>query len=151
MRKLVAVLALTAAVVATVAWAGESGTATSPLLGKLVVSDAGTTTNRCTGWAAYAGGGAFVVPPLAKISVQCDSAAYFLTDVAGCDAGNCVKLAADQFFTSTINGSKTLTCYAFNSDAGIIGVPVTYTGGWVSMAPVGASATCRVWSRKGDE
>lgn len=135
---------------APLAHAGEA------LLGKLVVSDGGTTANRCTGWEAYAGAGSFVVTPLTKISIVCDSTAYVLTDVAGCDAGNCVKLAADQFFTTSVNVAKNLTCKAFASDGGVAGHAVTYNGGWVAMSPdpgagAGAVTTCRVYSRKGDE
>lgn len=126
------------------------------LLGKLVVSDGGTTANRCTGWGAYTGTGSFVVAPLTKVTIQCDAAAYVLTDVAGCDAGNCVYLSANEKFPTSINTSKTLTCKAFNSDGGAAGHSVTYTGGWVAMYPdpaaaAGASTTCKVYSRKGDE
>lgn len=121
------------------------------LLGKMVVIDAGTTTNRCTGWSGYSGGGAFTINPKSLISIQCDAAAYVLTDVAGCDAGTCVAVQAGQFFTTSVNASKTLLCKAYNSDGGTAGHAVTYTGGWVAMAPAAASATCFVYERNGGE
>ncbi len=154
MRELVAVLTL----LATAAWAGES------LLGIIMVTDAGTGTNRTAAAAAAAPttfingskcSAGFEVTPLTKISVQCDEAAFVATDAAGCDAGTCVELAAKQFFTSTVNSSKTLTARAWSWDAGAQSTPcvVTYTGGWVAVSPVGGAsrAVCRVFSRKGDE
>jgi len=132
------------------AWAGES------LLGKLVVNDGGTTTNRCTGWSAYAGAGAFVVSPLSKITIQCDGIADILTDVGGCDAGACLRVVANEKFPTSVNTNKTLTCKAYNSDGGTAGVSVTYTGGWVAMSPdpataAGVATTCKVYARTGTE
>lgn len=142
MRKPLAVLLV---LLATAAWAGEA------LLGRLVVTDGGTTTNRCTLWHNYAGGSAFVVSPLSKISIQCDGDAYVLTDVAGCDAGQCLKVTSGTIFPTSVNTSKTLTCKAFASDAGTAGHAVTYTGGHVAMACASGPCTCGVYSRKGDE
>ncbi len=120
-------------------------------LGKMEVYDAGTTSNRCTGYVAYASPTAFVVPPKAKISIQCDSASHVLTDVANVDAGRGIALAAGQFFTTSINGAQTLSCRAFNSDGGSAGHIVTYTGSWVTMSADSASATCNVYERDGFE
>ena len=149
MKVLVPVLVL----LATAAWAGEK------LLGKLVVNDGGTTSNRCSGYSGYAATGAFVVPVLAKITIQCDSDAYVLTDAAGCDAGQCIKLTAGTLFPTSVNVSKTLSCGAFNSDGGVAAansLNVSYTGGHVAMSPLesaaaGAITTCRVFSRAGTE
>jgi hypothetical protein len=146
-RKFTAVVLLAPAL----AFAGEV------LLGTLIVSDGGTVSNRTTGWTAYAcpsntTGGCFVVQPLSKVSIQCNQAAYVITDLAGADAGTGVRLDADQFFQTSVNTNKTLTGHAYNSDGGTAGHAVTYTGGWVAAAPQsGASLSCRVWSRKGDE
>lgn len=138
MRILAAVM-----LVATAAWGGER------LLGTMIVSDGGSTTNRCTGTP-------FTVNSLSKLSIQCDSTAYVLTDVAGCDGGTCIVVAAAQFLTTSVNQTKTLTCHSLNPDGGVVtGLPVTYNGGWVAMgAPAAAAAapvTCRVYERKGDE
>lgn len=131
-------LVLIAALVAGAVWAGET------LLGTIVVSDGGTASNRTTGTT-------FIVAPLTKISVQCDQAGFVLNDVPGCDAGTCIEVASKQFFTSSINASKTYTSCAYNADAGC--TSVTYTGGWIAAAPASAAASmvCRVFSRNGGE
>ena len=144
-------LALLAVCVAGPALAGET------LLGTLISSDGGVVTNRTTGYTAYAcpantSGGCFVVTPQTKITVQCNQAAYFLTDSASASSTTGLRLSADQMFPSSINTNKTLTAGAYNSDGGSAGVAVTYTGGWVSAQPQsGASLTCRVYSRSGTE
>jgi hypothetical protein len=142
-------LAVSASPFAT-AFAGES------LLGTIIVTDAGTSTNRTTGWGAYAGTGSFVVKPLTKISIQCDQASLVLTDVAGVDAGTGIRVAADQAFPTSVNTNKNLTGYSFNSDGGVAAAnrnAVTYNGGWVAVAPITGNSIsyCRVYSRKGDE
>lgn len=135
-----------------VALAGEK------LIGTLIVSDGGTVTNRTSGYTNYAcpantTGGCFLLPVgvSAYISVQCDQASYVLTDVAGCDAGQCLKLAADQLLTTSVNTVKNLSAYVINSDGGAA-LAITYNGGWIASAPVsGASSVCRVFDRRGNE
>lgn len=135
----------------SVAHAGEK------YLGSLVVSDGGTVANPCSGWGAYKGdAGAFGLPSLALVTIQCDGIAYVLTDVAGCDAGRCVYLAANTPFPTSVNGAKSLACKAFASDGGVAGHAVTYSGGWLAMSPdyaAGASTvtTCKVFDRSGKE
>ena len=75
-----------------------------------------------------------------------------LTDVAGCDGGTCIVLAANQMLTTTVNGNKNLTCHAYNSDAGTAGHAVTYNGGWVAMSTTSSGrVACRVFERNGLE
>ncbi len=141
--------ALLFVLVATSAFAGEI------LLGTLVVTDAGSVTNRTVG-NINSGAGQFVVAPLSKITVQCDQAGLVLTDVAGCDAGNCIRVAADEKFATSINTSKKLSARAWNWDGGAQGSAepvVTYTGGWIAAAaPAGQAVLyCRVYSRTGTE
>ena len=137
MRHLLLV-AIVACVVPPAALAGER------LLGTLTVSDGGTIANRTTGTT-------FIVPPLEKITVQCDEASWFLTDVATCSATTCLRIAALEKLPTSVNASKALTGYSYNADAGP-GIAVTYTGGWVASMPVsGATSTCQVFSVKGDE
>ncbi len=149
MRRLV----LLAVCFATAAWAGEK------LLGKIVVTDAGTQSNRTTGATAYAWAGAFAVAPLSKISIQCDQDSYVGTDVATCSSSTCLRIAAGQLLPTSLGSAVTLTGKGYNSDGGVTsaGAPVvTYTGGWVAVAPWntdggGTSSTCYVFSRAGTE
>lgn len=121
--------------------------------GTIAVTDGGTASNRTTGFRGYASTETFVVSPLAKITIQCDQDAYVGTDVAGCDAGQCLELTAGTMFPTQVNGSQTLTGHAWNSDGGGAGHAVAYSGGWVAIAPVtGAStAVCKVFARSGLE
>lgn len=131
-------LVLAACLAASAAWAGEV------LLGTLKVTDGGTVANRTTQTP-------FLVPANALLSIQCDVDSYVMTDVANCDAGTCVKLGAGMLLPTSVNSSKTLTGYASNPDGGAA-LAVTYTGGWVASAPAsGATSTCRVFSRTGQE
>lgn len=131
-------LVLAATLTATAAWAGEV------LLGTLKVTDGGTVANRTTGTP-------FLVPSNALLSIQCNEDSYVLTDAAGVDAGTGIKLSAGMLLPTSVNSSKTLTGYASNPDGGAA-VAVTYTGGWVASAPAsGATSTCRVFSRSGQE
>ncbi len=146
MRKTVAVLAL----VATAAWAGED------LLGRLYTTDGGPVNNATTGYgsAGCGGGGpngapacrqAFRVPNMgAPISIQCSTAAVVKVNYAAVDAGDGVRLAADQFFTTSV---KQQDATAALPDGG------SYSGGLVSIAPVaGATAAeCAVFVRTGKE
>ncbi len=88
---------------------------------------------------------AFVVPTSgAPISIQCSTAAFVKVNYAAVDAGDGVKLAADQFFTTTV---ATNPMRASLSDGG------TYSGGLVAICPVLGStvAECGVFVRTGKE
>ena len=67
-----------------------------------------------------------------RLTIQCDQAAYVLTDVYGVDAGNGIKLAADEKLTTSLNSVNRVV--AVKLDGG------TYTGGIVSVAPLPGSA-----------
>ena len=127
------------------------------LLGVLIVSDGGTVANPCTKVGAYkVDAGPFYIAPRSLLSVQCDFAAHFLTDVAGVDAGTGIELAAGQFFTTSVGDGKSFTCKAFASDAGIAGHNITYYGGWVAIGAHASSlnstiTSCRVYDRSGLE
>ncbi len=134
--------------VATAAIAGEK------YLGTITVSDAGTSTNRTTGYRAYTTTESFVIAPPAKISIQCDNDAMIGTDVSGCDAGKCVRIGANQLFPTSVDTARNLTGCGWNSDGGTGCVAVTYSGGWLAVgtpADAGPLAICRVFSRSGQE
>lgn len=141
MRKLLAVLAL----LATSAWAGEQ------LLGVILVSDGGTANNASTGYGSagcVVGGAcyqAFRVPAPSPLSVQCDQAASVVVNKALADAGEGIQVGALQFLTTST--AVTPCRVALLPDGG------SYVGGCVAIAPAAgaASATCRVWSRQGNE
>ncbi len=145
-------LALLVVCVGSAAFAGEV------LIGTLIVTDGGQTTNRTVGRLNATGTAlqTFEVP-LAKITIQCDQASQCLTDVQGCDAGVCMRLAADEKFPTSVNTAKTFTAKAWTWDGGSQALAsnptVTYTGGWVSCGPVtgGEVSYCRVYSRTGNE
>ncbi len=144
------------------AWAGES------LLGTIINADAGTSSNRsmCASDAGTSGdsntvGCPTILLPFAipagtsagKITLQCDQAAYVLTDVSGVDAGTGLYVAANEKFPTSVNSAKNLWANALNGDGGSAWVGVQYYGGWVSTAAVPGSAlsVCRVYSRNGFE
>lgn len=134
--------------VATVVFAGEK------LLGTITVTDAGTASNRTTGYRAYATTESFVIAPPSKISIQCDQDSMVGTDVSGCDAGTCVRLAANQLLPTSVDTVRNLSGCAWNSDGGTGCVNVTYSGGWVAVSvttDAGNVAVCRVFSRSGME
>ncbi len=139
------------------AWGGEN-----PLLGTIVTpADGGTATNRsmCASNTSGASTGcgslaSFTIGGLAKLTVQCDEACLIATDVSGVDAGTGLALTAAQIFPTSTNASKALTVNAVNADAGapIAVLASSYWGGWVAVAPVGATVChCRVFARAGTE
>ncbi len=146
MRKLFAVLTLCT----TAAWAGED------LLGRLYTNDAGPVNNATTGYGSAGCGSAgvngapacaqaFRIPTLgAPISIQCTTAAVVKVNYAAVDAGDGIRLAADQLLTTTVqlNGAV-----ARLPDAG------TYVGGLVSICPIAGALTaeCAVFVRTGKE
>lgn len=127
--------------------AGEGGavTGSAGLIGMIMVQDGGTISNIDTGYnnGNYPNAAFNLSVANQKLTIQCDQAAYVLTDQNGVDAGNGIKLAADEKLTTSINSiGRTWT----KLDGG------SYTGGIVSIAPVsGATAICKVWSRTGLE
>lgn len=131
------------------------------LLGTIVVTDGGTASNRTTGWTAYAcpsnvNGGCFGIGSPTIISVQCDQDCLVCTDMAGCDAGTGVKLGAQQLLPTSTGQAVYLSGRAYNSDGGTTGTLVSYTGGWVSVAPWstdggGSTVYARVYQRNGQE
>ena len=147
MKRLGAVLAL----LATAAWAGED------LMGVILVSDAGSVNNATTGYgsagcatrASVNGAGAcaqsFRIPTSALISIQCNTAAMVKVNRPAADAGDGIRVAVDQFLTSsTAFGGVRVS---LTPDGG------TYAGGMVSIAPVAgaAQAECKVFDRSGVE
>lgn len=163
MRKLLSVC-----LVASTAFAGDR------LLGVLLVTDGGTVNNATTGYGSAGcsrqqdimGAGAcaqaFPIGTSALLSIQCkDQAAVFAANSSTVDAGTGVKLAADQFLT-TSTGSSAITVWGLNPDGGSInthglpnGMPDggSYTGGVVSIAPIAGAtrAECNVNERAGNE
>ncbi len=136
-------------------WALAASGGEKPL-GIIIVTDAGTQSNRTTGYTAYATATAFSIGPQSKISVQCDQDCYVCTDAAGCDAGTGVNLGAGMLLPTSIGTSVCLTGKSYNSDGGTAGNPVTYCGGWLSVAPWntdggGTTAVAHVFSRSGLE
>lgn len=130
------------------AHAGEGGLAAAPgLLGTIRTDDAGTISNIDTGYGNGLAGAVSVPFSLSvanqRLTIQCDQAAYVLTDVYGVDAGNGLQLAALEKLTTSINSTaRTGT----KLDGG------TFTSGLVSIAPVsGPTAVCKVWTRTGAE
>ncbi len=84
MRK---VLGVALMLIPLLAWAGDK------LIGTVIVTDAGTASNRTTGYTAYAcpanvNGGCFLVGSPTILDVQCDEDCLVCTDLAGCDAGS---------------------------------------------------------------
>ena len=161
MRKSLIVALL--AVLLSPAYAGER------LLGTMLVSDGGSVNNATTGYGA-AGcasqsslGGAGSCPQAFRIgasmllSVQCVSAAILKVNWYVADAGDGVKLAADQFFTtSTGSGAVVVPSLTLPDGGGRIvgGMPDggSYVGGVVAIYPVdGVRAECRVFERHGGE
>lgn len=139
----------------SLAYAGE-GPNGRPL-GTILASDAGTSNNFNTGYLTAGCSTtigtcdqAFKIPTGALISVQCDQSAVVSVNNCYTDAGVGVKVAADQFFTSSV-APQNIKCPGIGGrtdDAG-----TTFIGGVVSIAPgVGLSlARCRVYERRGNE
>lgn len=153
-----ALLAVSVFVVGFLATPAHSG---ERFLGRLLVIDGGTATNR-TMCASNTGTGTagcststlpFVVPSSTKITIQTDEACLVGTDVAGCDAGTCLYTAAGEKFPTSTGPAVVLVGLAAPGDAGTSGVAVKYTGGWVAIAPVLGAQVChaRVFERSGTE
>ncbi len=139
MRKLLVVAVVAIAVVAAPRAAAEA-----PIIGKIIVTDGGWGTNRCTATP-------FVVPSMSKITVQCNQDVAVGTNVGGCDAGNCLTALAGEKFPTSTGSAVSLSCnYTPLADAG--SNVVTHFGGHVAIQPVSAaSVTCKVFPRLGTE
>lgn len=138
----------------SLAYAGE-GPNGRPL-GIILASDAGTANNFNTGYLTAGCSTtigtcdqAFKIPTAALISVQCDQSAFVAVNNCYVDAGSGVKVAADQFFTSS-TAPQSIKCPAKGDRTDDGG---SFLGGVVSIAPaVGNSlARCKVFARQGNE
>lgn len=149
MRRFLAALVLFAS---GVAFSGDR------LLGVILTTDGGPVNNATTGYGSAGcsresdpgGAGAcaqaFRIGNPALISIQCkDQGAVFITSRATVDAGIGIKLATDQFLTSSIGNEATII--PLLPDGG------RYVGGVVAISPLaGASrAECNVFQRIGNE
>lgn len=135
------------------------------LLGVILVSDGGTVSNATTG---YSSGGcslqsgvqgagacaqAFPIGVSTLLSIQCrDNSAMIAVNKATTDAGEGVKVAADQFLMSS-TAATPVTIFALASNNSGMPDGGTYTGGVVSISPIAGASTarCAVWSRQGNE
>lgn len=161
MRKLAALSML----LAMSAWAGDR------LLGVLLVTDGGTVSNATTGYLAAGcdtqtgpnGAGAcpqaFPIGTNVLLSVQCkDQGALFKANAFTVDAGDGIRLAADQFFLSSTGSQSIIVGPRLWADAGVRtygGVPDggVYVGGVVAIAPLSgaARAECNIYQPSGTE
>ena len=99
----------------------------------LIVATAGPTTKDNSNTAAP-----FVIPPMAKITIQCDATSYVATDVAnGATSANGVKVGVDVAFPTSVSSSKTA----------ISSVPTAL----VSVIGAAGAANCKVFERTGRE
>lgn len=114
-------------------------------LGRIVVSDGGTATNRCNGTTAFDIGNNL------KLTVQCNAAAYIQTNDTTAPSTTALSIAADEKFPTSVGAQTSKTCYGvLLSDAGVN--PTTSFNGHLAVAPVsGASLTCKVFQRTGTE
>ena len=144
------------AICSTHAWAGED------LIGVILVSDGGSVNNATSGYGSAGcatgpagdrpspnGAGAcaqsFRLPTNAPLSIQCNTAAVIKTNAPQADAGDGVRVAIDQFFTTSTRVQGV--------NVGVTPDGGTYTGGVVAIAPIAgaASAECKVFGRTGAE
>lgn len=124
MRKPLLLLCLLAAP----AWAGER------LLGTLVSAAGADTTNSSTA-------APFAVPFGAKLTVQCNATAYFITDTTtAASSTTAMKLSADEKFPTSTGSSGT-------------GPTATVSGKLSAVLRVAgpAAVTCLVFTRQGNE
>lgn len=124
MRKALLLLCLLAAP----AWAGER------LLGTLVSAAGADVSNGSTA-------APFFVPFGAKLTVQCNATAYFVTDTAtAASSTTAIKLSADEKFpTSTGSSGNAATVVVSSKPSAVVRV----------AGP--AAVTCLVWQRAGNE
>lgn len=117
------------------------------IIGKLEVRDGGSICNRTTG------GGVSTQPSTAfnvdfplKFTFQPEQDCYVCVDCTGCDAGTCLKFAANSLNLSQTNGNASRTGHAYNWDGGTQAnpFPVTYNGGWVCASAVPPAVDCVV-------
>lgn len=153
-----------AAILAISMW---TGTLVAPafagdrLLGVILVTDGGFGSNATTGYGPAAGAAsgccssangryacscpqAFAIGQNALLSVQCkDQGALFAANRSAVDAGEGIRLATDQFLTTSVGAPMNVSL----PDGGL------YTGGSVAIAPLpGATrADCNIYERQDNE
>lgn len=140
------------------AWAGET------LLGVIVVTDGGTGTNKTAGATAAAPttfingtrcNAGFDIGPNAKLTVQTDEGCFVGANVTGCDAGQCLSLAANEKFPTSVGPNISMTGSAWNWDGGSQSTPCVVTAytGWIAVSPPLGGAAChaKVFQRSGTE
>lgn len=155
--------ALLVVLVATAAWAGEK------LLGIIVVTDGGSGTNYSSGGTANVDGvltsnplnlvngtrcntGFEIGAPGTLITIQTDEGCFCGVDVVGCDAGQCLKLAADEKFPTSVKRKITFADPSWNWDGGSAApasaCAASHTGTRLACAPPIGGAAChaRVFS-----
>lgn len=141
MRHLVAVLCAVAAFAAL-----QPALANEQYLGTVIVQDAGTGANAVHNLVP-ADGGAFLIAPRAKLSIQPSANAYVCVDSKSgttptCDATRGPRVDANTLFPTSCSSSSAVTM----ADGG------AFTSCLVSCVPVsGAAVNCGVWQRIGDE
>ncbi len=141
-------LALLCVLMATAAWAGET------LVGVIVITDGGTGTNYSAGATAAApttfisstkcNVGFEIGAPSSFITVQTDEGCFVGVDVVGCDAGQCLKLAADEKFPTSVKKKITFSDPSWNWDGGSQATPCTasHAGTRVAVAPPVGGTAC---------
>lgn len=121
MRKLVAVLCL----------AASTGFAGEKYLG-VIAGTGGPTAKNNSSTAAP-----FVIPSMAKITVQCDADAYVATDVTTATSSNGVKVLQDSVFPTSVGSNLTTVSSTRSAVLSVIGVS--------------GAVNCKVFERRGNE
>ena len=86
----------------------------------------------------------FKIPPMAKVTVQCDAAAYIATDVITATSTNGVKVSADSAFPTSVG----VNLDAPSTDAGVSAITNSAV---ISVIGVSGAANCKVFERRGSE
>lgn len=86
----------------------------------------------------------FRIPPLAKVTVQCDAAAYVTTDVITSTSTNGVKVSADTIFPTSVG----VPLDAPSTDAGVSAITNSAV---ISVIGASGAVNCKVFERRGNE
>lgn len=122
MKKLFLILTLLAAP----AFAGEKYLGT-------IAGTAGPTTKDNSNTASP-----FTIPPLARVTVQCDAAAYIATDVVnGATSSNGVLVQSNTAFPTSVGEGKVVIS--------------SYRSAVISVIGSSGAVNCKVFERKGNE